>query len=99
MKTTKHNVLIKLAPVDTLWCRIGNGRRVEDNVLQDLAESNISNQDKLSHLLQTWIKMDGHDQYTPVNWKIILDVVKGPLVQKIALANETRIFRTTESYQ
>ena len=61
---------------------------MEDNVLQGLAESNMSNQKKLDHVLQTWIKMDGHEQHSPVNWKTVLDVVKGPLVQNYDLAEK-----------
>ena len=61
---------------------------MEYNDLQDLAESNMSNQTRLDHVLQTWMDMDGHNQHTPVNWKIILDVVKGPLVQDYDLAKK-----------
>ena len=32
--------------------------------------------------------MGGHNQHTPVNWKIILDVIKGPLVQGYDLAKK-----------
>ena len=54
-KPTKHDVLIKLVPTDTSWHSIGNGLRVEYNVLQGLAESNMSNQTRLDHVLKTWI--------------------------------------------
>ena len=96
-KPTKYDVLIKLAPIDAKWRSIGNGLRVEYNVLQGLAESNMSNQDKLSHVLQTWIKMDGHDQHTPVNWTTIMDVVKGPLIKNYVLANEIYQYLKQES--
>ena len=89
-KPTKRDVLIKLAPIDTLWRSIGNGLRVEYNVLQGLAESNMSNQTRLDHVLQTWIKMDGHDQHASVNWKTILDVVKGSLVKDYVLAKKIK---------
>ena len=32
--------------------------------------------------------MDGHDQHASVNWKTILDVVKGSLVKDYALAKK-----------
>ena len=55
----------------------------------------MSNQAKLDHVLQKWIDMDG--QVTPVNWKEILDVVKGPLVQNKALALEMYQYLKRES--
>ena len=85
-KPSKQNVLEQLAPIDTSWRSIGNGFGVEYNVLQGLAESNMSNQTRLDHVLQKWIDLD--DQESPVIWKTIIDVVKGPLVQNKALAKE-----------
>ena len=94
-KPTKHDVLIKLTPIDTLWRSIGNGLAVKYNFLQGLAESNMSNQTRLDHVLQKWIDKDG--QATPVNWKTILEVIKGPLVQDIALAKEIYQYLKQES--
>ena len=41
---------------------------------------------RLDHVLQKWIDMDG--QATPVNWKTIIGVLKEPLVREIALVKE-----------
>ena len=49
-----------------------------------MAQSNLSDQTKLDAVLQKWIEMDSES--TPVTWKVILDVVKGPLVQNNELA-------------
>ena len=68
---------------------------MEYNVLQGLAESNMSNQTRLGHVLQKWIDLDG--QASPVNWKTIIDVVKGPLVQNKALAKEIYQYLKQES--
>ena len=46
----------------------------------------MSNQTRLDHVLQKWIDMNG--QATPVNWKTVLDVVKGPLVKNYDLAKK-----------
>ena len=59
---------------------------MEYNDLQGLAESNMSNQTKLDHVLQKWIELDS--QANPVSWKTITDVIKGPLIKNIALAKE-----------
>ena len=56
------------------------------NDLQILAESNMSNQAKLDHVLQKWLDMNGQGEGAPVIWNTILDVVRGPLVQNKALA-------------
>ena len=85
-KPGKLEVLTKLVCIDASWRGIGLDLGVSYNDLQNLAESNESNQTKLDHVLQKWIKMDG--QATPVTWKVILDVVKGPLVQNKAVALE-----------
>ena len=56
---------------------------MSDNDLNSLAQSNKSDQDKLDHMLQKWIDKDSH-----VTWKMIIDVVRGPLIQNIALAKK-----------
>ena len=57
-----------------------------DNVLQGLAQSNISNQVRVARVLQTWLEMNGQDGGVPVTWMAILDVIRGPLVNNKALA-------------
>ena len=59
---------------------------MEYNFLQGLAEPGMLNQTRLDHVLQKWIELDS--QANPVNWKTIIDVVKGPLVQNKALVNK-----------
>ena len=81
--------------IDASWRGIGLDLGLSYNDLQNLAQSSMSNQAKLDHVLQKWIDMDG--QVTPVNWKEILDVVKGPLVQNKALALEIYQYLKRES--
>ena len=59
---------------------------MSSNYLDGLFQSHLSNEIRLDHVLQKWIELNG--QATPVTWKTILDVVKGPLVQNKALAND-----------
>ena len=83
-KPRKYDVLKRLVEIDASWHGIGLDLGVSNNDLDSLAESNMSDQTKLDHVLQKWIEMDG--EVTPVTWQVILDVVKGPLVQNKALA-------------
>ena len=86
MQPRRLEVLTQLVCIDTLWRSIGNGLGVSFNVLQGLAESNQSNQEKLDQVIQKWLDMNGKDEGAPVTWITILDVLKGPLVNKKALA-------------
>ena len=82
--TTKHDILEQLIPIDAKWRELGNGLRLSSNYLNGLAQSNMTNQIRLEHVLQKWI--DLNTQESVVNWKTIIDVVEGPLVQNKALA-------------
>ena len=83
-KPRKYDVLKWLVEIYASWHGIGLDLGVSNNDLDSLAESNKSDQIKLDHVLQKWIEMDG--EVTSVTWQVILDVVKGPLVQNKALA-------------
>ena len=65
---------------------------MSSNYLDGLLQSNLSNEIRLDHVLQKWIELNGQatsdGQSTPVSWKMILDVVNGPLIQNKALAKE-----------
>ena len=93
-KPTVFAVLEQLAPIDTSWRQIGYGFRISHNVLQGLAESNMSNKTRLDHVIQKWIEMDGKE--TPVTWKTVINIVEGPLVNNIAHANVIRNFLKPE---
>ena len=82
--TTIHDILEQLIPIDSRWRELGNSLRLSSNYLDELAQSNITNQIRLERVLQKWIDLDS--QESPVNWKTIIDVVEGPLVQNKALA-------------
>ena len=85
-RPTRYDVLNQLACIDASWRSIGEGLRVGYNVLKGLDESNKPKQTRLSEIIQTWLDMNGQGEGAPVTWMTILDVVKGPLVQKKDLA-------------
>ena len=85
-KPDKLCVLKWLVDIDASWRGIGLDLGISNNYLEALAQSSMSNQMKLDHVLQKWIEMDS--EATPVIWKVIIDVIKGPLVQNKALAME-----------
>ena len=96
-RPTRCEVLIQLACIDALWHSIGDGLGVSDNVLQGLANANMQNQTRLSHVIQSWLDMDGQGEGAPVTWITILDVVKGPLVKKKGLAMKIYEYLKQES--
>ena len=83
-RPTRREVLTQLADIDALWRSIGDGLGVSDNDLQGLANANMQDRTRLSHVIQNWLDMNGQGEGAPVNWMTILDVVKGPLVKKKA---------------
>ena len=91
-KPTKLAVLNHLVCIYAKWREIGNGLGLSSNFLTSLAQSLVSDRIKLEQVIQEWIQLDGQctsdGQSTPVNWKTIIDVIKGPLVQNKALAKE-----------
>ena len=86
IKPTRREVLIQLACINASWHEIGDGLGVKYNDLDSLAQSNLNNQAKLSKVIHMWIEMDGKDDGAPVTWITILDLLKGQLLNKKALA-------------
>ena len=93
-KPNHLDLLIKLASIASSWWSIGRGLGVSHGDLTGLVQSNMSNQVKLDHVLDIWIKMDRQ-----VTWKTILEVLMGPLVQDYALANEIYQYLKQESFK
>ena len=86
---------MKLAPHDASWRSIGIGLKVSDNELEKLERSRNPDQYKLDRVLQRWIEMDG--QASPVTWKTILEVLREPLVDNMALYNKIYQYLKQES--
>ena len=85
-KPIRHEVLTQLASINGQWRNIGQGLGVSFNDLQGLAERNDSNQTRLEHVIQKWFDMNGQGDGAPVTWNTILNVIKGPIVQKTSQA-------------
>ena len=93
-KPNQLDLLIKLAPIASSWWIIGKGLGVSHDYLTGLDQSNMSDQVKLDHVLDMWIKMDSE-----VTWKTILDVLMGPLVKNKTLAKEIYQYLKKESFK
>ena len=85
MKPEKHILLRLLFPINGKWQEIGDLLGVDADTIDSLATSSLSNQVKMSKMLQSWLD----NKLTPVSWHNILDIIEGPL-QKKALADEIR---------
>ena len=100
-KPRKLAVLNHLVCIYAKWREIGNGLGLSSNFLTSLAQSLVSDKIKLEHVIQEWIQLDGQctsdGQSTPVNWKTIIDVIKGPIVDNKALS--IKIYQYLKQHQ
>ena len=85
VKPEKHVLLRLLYPISGKWQEIGDLLGVDVDTIDSLYTSPLSNQVKMSKMLQSWLD----NEPTPVSWGNILDIIEGPL-QKNALAIEIR---------
>ena len=74
-----------LFSINGKWQEIGDLLGVDPDTIDSLSTSSLSNQVKMSKILQSWLD----NEPTPVSWDYILDIIEGPL-QKKALAIEIR---------
>ena len=71
-----------LATVSSRWDSLGGQLGVEPNFIESLKTSNKFNKTRLTEILQKWIEM----KPTPVTWDNIINVVGGPVVEKLDVA-------------
>ena len=81
VKPEKHELLRLLYPITGKWQEIGELLGVDVDTIDSLYTSSLSNQVKMSKMLQSWLD----NEPTPASWDNILDIIEGPL-QKRALA-------------
>ena len=93
-KPEKHILLRFLSSVTTRtkWQQIGNLLGVDSNTIEMLYNCNISNEMKMSKMLQSWLD----NEPTPVTWNHFISVIEGPLQMK-SLAMDIRQFLGIES--
>ena len=93
-KPEKHILLRFLSSVTAKWQEIGNLLEVDSNTIEMLYNCNISDQMKMSKMLQSWLD----NEPTPVTWDHFISVIEGPLQMK-SLAIDIRQFLGIESGQ
>ena len=71
-----------LATVSSRWDSLGGQLAVEPNFIESLKISNKSYKTTLTEILQKWIEM----KPTPVTWDNIINVVGGPVVERLDVA-------------
>ena len=74
-----------LTSVSAKWQEIGDLLGVDSDTIEGLYTSNVSNQVKMSKMLQCWLD----NAPTPVTWHNIISVLEGPLKEK-SIANKIR---------
>lgn len=71
-----------LAPISARWDLLGVQLGVEENFIEGLKNCEKAYETKLTEVLQKWI----NTKSTPVTWEKVIEVVKGPVVQKVNVA-------------
>ena len=84
----ERHLLELLSAVSDKWYEIGELLKVPECDLNGLTTGNLSNTVKLSKVLQKWINMRNN----PVQWKIVIAVVEGPVIQNKDLGLKIRQF-------
>ena len=83
-KPEKHRLLTLLTSISAKWQEIGDLLGVDSNIIEGLHTSNLSNEVKMSMVLQSWL-----DNAPTPTWHKIINVLEGPLKKK-SLADEIR---------
>ena len=71
-----------LAPISSRWDLLGGQLGVEGDFIEGLKNCEKALNTKLTEVLQKWIDT----KPTPVTWEKVIEVVKGPVVQKVDVA-------------
>ena len=77
-KPQKHVLMRLLSSVSDKWLEIGDLLGVDSDIIEALYNSNVSNQVKMSKILQSWLD----NEPTPATWDNIIYVLEGPLQNK-----------------
>ena len=83
-KPEKHSLLTLLTPISAKWQEIGDLLGVDSDIIEGLLTSSLSNQVKMSKVLQSWL-----DNAPTPTWHKIINVLERPLKKK-SLADEIR---------
>ena len=83
-KPEKHSLLTLLTSISAKWQEIGDLLGVDSNIIEGLHTSYLSNEVKMSKVLQSWL-----DNAPTPTWHNIISILEGPLKKK-SLAAEIR---------
>ena len=75
--------MVLLSPITSRWYILGLGLDVVSYDLESLQSSSMSNEIKLSKVLQMWMETSESHLIT---WKTIISVIEGPLINNRSLA-------------
>ena len=75
LKPQTHVLLEFLSSVSSKWYEIGALLGVDGNTLDGLLSTNLSNEVKLSKILQNWL----NNKPTSTTWRRIIKIIEGPL--------------------
>ena len=87
-KPDKLQLIRLLTPIAYKWKEIGEALEIRHGALMSLHQSNFSDEQKLSNVLQLWI--DG--QPTNVKWSTIITAIESPPVDNLSIAESIRCF-------
>ena len=80
-------VLLKcLSSISSKWYEIGDLLGVDENILEGLLATNLSDQIKLSKTLRSWL----NNHPTPTTWRNIIKIIEEPLQNKSLATNIRR---------
>ena len=71
------------------WEEIGIALKLPHGKIVSLRNSQLSDEMKLYNVLQLWMEQ----MSTPCTWENIINVIKGPIVNKISVANQISKFQ------
>ena len=84
---SKFDLLQLLAPLAAKWDDIGKELEIDESLVRSLhEESHLSNDIKLSVVLQRWMDIKS----VPVTWETIIEVVESPSFNNKRLGQEIR---------
>ena len=87
-KPDKLQLIRLLTPIAYKWKEIGEALKIRHGALMSLHQSNFSDEQKLSDVVQLWI--DG--QPTNVKWSTIITAIESPPVDNLSIAESIRFF-------
>ena len=74
------------------WYKIGLSLNISNGFLYHLHQSNMSDIDKLSQVIQNWLDTC----VSPTTWRALIAAIEGPIVYNLAKASEIQHYLSKE---